>query len=227
METKSIPTAEPDEIVSFALPDGAAAQWELLCLCSVYGETKESGVVLDNATDSREFEELLHFITFISTLSFSFRTVSSTCLWCVYEKQFAPFDSASSPMSTLLKRAQLCWPPPSWDSKGCYLTRSMTLSRGASLTVSSLMAKIWSPGRSLPKEGPSADNYRHTASMQRHKQSVKMNFSIEVLITTHTHTHTLTSRDGAYNDRPLTACNEAEAFSRVALDGDLSCWGRT
>lgn len=46
--------------------------------------------------------------------------------------------------------------PPSWDSKGCYLTRSMTLSRGASLTVSSLMAKIWSPGRSLPKEGPSA-----------------------------------------------------------------------
>lgn len=48
-------------------------------------------------------------------------------------------------------------PPPSWDSKGCYLTRSMTLSRGASLTVSSLMAKIWSPGRSLPKEGPSAD----------------------------------------------------------------------
>lgn len=47
--------------------------------------------------------------------------------------------------------------PPSWDSKGCYLTRSMTLSRGASLTVSSLMAKIWSPGRSLPKDGPSAN----------------------------------------------------------------------
>lgn len=30
------------------------------------------------------------------------------------------------------------------------------------------------------------------------------------------------SRDGAYNDRPLAACNEAEALSRVALDGDLS-----
>lgn len=30
------------------------------------------------------------------------------------------------------------------------------------------------------------------------------------------------SRDRAYNDRPLAACNKAEALSRVALDGDLS-----
>lgn len=39
---------------------------------------------------------------------------------------------------------------------------------------------------------------------------------------TNTHTHTLTSRDGAYNDRPLAARDEAEALSWVALDGDLS-----
>lgn len=63
--------------------------------------------------------------------------------------------------------------PPPWDSKGCYLTRSMTLSRGASLTVSSLMAKIWSPGRSLPKEGPSADEMGHTSNMQCHMHVIK------------------------------------------------------
>lgn len=62
----------------------------------------------------------------------------------------------SSHHSLLTSPTPTSCPPPSWDSKGCYLTRSMTLSRGASLTVSSLMAKIWSPGRSLPKEGPSA-----------------------------------------------------------------------
>lgn len=60
------------------------------------------------------------------------------------------------PLTPTLPPVPASCPPPSWDSKGCYLTRSMTLSRGASLTVSSLMAKIWSPGRSLPKEGPSA-----------------------------------------------------------------------
>lgn len=60
------------------------------------------------------------------------------------------------PLPPTLPPVPASCPPPSWDSKGCYLTRSMTLSRGASLTVSSLMAKIWSPGRSLPKEGPSA-----------------------------------------------------------------------
>lgn len=34
--------------------------------------------------------------------------------------------------------------------------------------------------------------------------------------------HELTSRDGSHDHRPLTARNEAEALSRVALDGDLS-----
>lgn len=37
-----------------------------------------------------------------------------------------------------------------------HLTSSMNLSLGASLTSSSLMAKIWSPGRSLSSEGPPA-----------------------------------------------------------------------
>lgn len=37
----------------------------------------------------------------------------------------------------------------------------------------------------------------------------------------------LTSGDGSYNDRPLAACDEAEALSWVALDGNLSSCGRT
>lgn len=125
--------------------------------------------------------------------------------------------------------------PPSWYSKGCYLTRSMTLSRGASLTVSSLMAKIWSPGRSFPKEGPSADAVGHKVTYSTVKRKVYLKTSQDSLLSLYsltlslspTYTYRLTSRDGAYDDRPLAARNEAEALSRVALDGDLSSWGRT
>ena len=45
----------------------------------------------------------------------------------------------------------------------------MTLSRGASLTTSSLMARIWSPGRSLPMEGPSGQ-HTHTNTHIHDKQ---------------------------------------------------------
>lgn len=141
-----------------------------------------------------------------------------------------PLAHAAGPLARTLPH----FLPPSWYSEGCYLTRSMTLSRGASLTVSSLMAKIWSPGRSLPKEGPSADAMDHTASAQSQTHTVKRKISFkasqDLLLSLYslslsldlTYTHRLTSRDGAYNDRPLAARNEAEALSRVALDGDLS-----
>lgn len=47
--------------------------------------------------------------------------------------------------------------PEAMRDKRCpHLTSSMNLSLGASLTSSSLMAKIWSPGRSLSSEGPPA-----------------------------------------------------------------------
>lgn len=47
--------------------------------------------------------------------------------------------------------------PEAMRDKCCpHLTSSMNLSLGASLTSSSLMAKIWSPGRSLSSEGPPA-----------------------------------------------------------------------
>lgn len=142
------------------------------------------------------------------------------------KKHFVPLDPTFFTQVILL----ITWPvgppflpPPSWDSKGCYLTRSMTLSRGASLTVSSLMAKIWSPGRSFPKEGPSADETRMCIN-----ECLTSAVALAVFwCLSFAHTCALTCRDGAYNDRPLAACNEAKALSWVPLDGDLSSWGRT
>lgn len=114
----------------------------------------------------------------ISSLSFSCgRTDSSTGFcWCdaspairnslfLWIQPLNPRPlSLHLPLPTPPPSFHLPFPSPSRDSKGCYLTRSMTLSRGASLTVSSLIAKIWSPGRSLPKEGPSADQMGHIKS---------------------------------------------------------------
>lgn len=52
-----------------------------------------------------------------------------------------------------------------------HLMSSMNLSLGASLTSSSLMAKIWSPGRSLSSEGPPAGT--EGQGQPRHLRSVE------------------------------------------------------
>lgn len=47
-----------------------------------------------------------------------------------------------------------------------YLTRSMTLSLGAALTASSLIITIWSPGISLPSEGPPGDRWQQNTQVR-------------------------------------------------------------
>lgn len=79
------------------------------------------------------------------------RIDGDTCVsWCFWHKlahrnllhsQMRPQSCASAFMT-------------GWSKWVTYLTRSMTRSLGAALTGSSLIITIWSPGISLPSEGP-------------------------------------------------------------------------
>lgn len=68
-----------------------------------------------------------------------------------------------------------------------HLTSSMNLSLGASLTSSLLMAKIWSPGRSLSSEGPPAG--REGQGQPRHPRAVGLGGSRRVPSTTKPFAH--------------------------------------
>lgn len=118
--------------------------------------------------------------------------------------------------------------PPPWYSKGCYLTRSMTLSRGASLTVSSLMAKIWSPGRSFPKEGPSADTVGHKVTYDTVKGEVSLSTSysfINILVFSisvpPSHIHIQTNRQRRIVQWQASGCPQ---WSRSLESGGAGWW---
>lgn len=146
------------------------------------------------------------------------------------KKHSVPFDLPQAHLPPPLPRCLLSGlhSPPSSprDNKGCYLTRSMTLSRGTSLTVSSLMAKIWSPGRSLPKEGPSADGTGHAAkNVNSFTHVIMICATSKSICSLITHTHKFCTRQGCQTIKVFNLINHSVGsdYSRLIMVD----WGKS